>query len=105
MNGFNSTKLFKEVCKLSNKWGLYLNYDWSEENSLEEILKAAPFLTSDDIIHDKNVFLFDTENECRKHYDMVVGDDGPTKSNSYNGSTRVYALTCDNTGQFRTENT
>ena len=48
---------------------------------------------------------FDTEKEMEKHYDLTVGDDGPTKYNSYDGECRVYALTCSNTGELLTENT
>ena len=36
---------------------------------------------------------------------MTVGDDGPTKDNSYTGMARVYAVTISNKGELLTENT
>jgi len=104
MKSFHSVECFKELCKLSSQCGLYLNYD-SNEYGYEDIKLAVPFLLWDDYIQDRNIFLFDSEKECRDHFDMVVGDDGATKSNKYNGEVRVYALTCNNNGELITENT
>lgn len=104
MRSFHSVECFKELCKLSGQHGLYLNYD-SDRYGYEDIKLAVPFLSRDDFIQDRNIFLFDNERECTEHFDMVVGDDGATKLNKYNGEVRVYALTCDNYGLLRTENT
>jgi hypothetical protein len=102
MESLNVHDCFREICKAKNKWGLYLNFS---DYNYEELILAIPFLNIDDYIQDKNIFLFDTKEECKRHFDLVVGDDGPTKTNPYNGKIRVYALTCDNFGEFVTENT
>lgn len=99
---------FQELCKSMKKWGMYISSSCSEE-FIEEMPKAAPYLSWEEhpqIIMDGNgILLFDTEKEMWHHYDMTVGDDGPTKLNKYKGHTRVYALTCDPDGQLLTENT
>ena len=103
----DSNELFTAYCKAYNKFGLYISFD--EEEKWDEIIKACPFLTKEEHY---NIFLngfgyvfFDTKEEMEKAYESTVGDDGPTKLNSYNGLARVYALTCDNTGQLLNENT
>ena len=109
---------FQFLCKAANKWGVSINYDpdWYIEG-----LQDGTF-TQDEIERATNgrisskvhiqcygdggaVFLFDTEEEMNNCYYDMVGDDGPTKRNSYDGKFRVYALTCSNTGQLMNENT
>lgn len=60
----------------------------------DEIRKACPILSNDDILHLDNgiVYEFETEELARTAYDYVVGDDGPTKLNPYTGPAKVYAL-------------
>jgi hypothetical protein len=83
-----------------NEWGRYL----------EEQKKALIFLDPDDenyhqIMMDGEGFCtFSTKEEMEAFYDMIVGDDGPTKSNPYDGPIRVYALTCGPDGLMN-ENT
>jgi hypothetical protein len=48
--------------------------------------------------------VFDTEEDMNAFYDNIVGDDGPTKSNPYNGQIKIYALTCGPNGLLN-ENT
>ena len=48
---------------------------------------------------------FNTEAECCAAFEDIVGDDGPTKKNPYDGPMRVYALTCDPHGELMNENT
>lgn len=104
MESLHSLECFQSLCKYRKMHGLYVNYD-SDMFGYNDIKQAIPFLTIDDFIQDRNVFLFDTNEDCRKYFDLVVGDDGPTKSNKYNGEVRVYALTCNDHGEFITENT
>ena len=98
---------FKLLCKLQDKWGLYIS--GLDFGSLEEVVKAAPYLKwpqDAQVLMDGVAFIFcDTEEEMNHLYDQTVGDDGPTKFNSYNGSARVYALTCDPRGNTMNENT
>jgi hypothetical protein len=49
--------------------------------------------------------LFSTKEEMVAAYNEIVGDDGSTKTNSYAGTVRVYAMTCDPSGKVQTENT
>jgi len=103
MQSLNYCDCFKSTCALYEKWGLYLYYDQNTLHS--DLLLAAPFISFDDYMQDNRVFLFDTEEECNKYFNMVIGDDGPTESNKYDGECRVYALTCDPLGVLRNENT
>jgi hypothetical protein len=110
------TDAFQKLCKSAKKWGVYieLSHISAQEpedaytDYFDEILKAAPYLS---ITHDtqilvdgKCMILTDSEKEMDEIYNSTVGDDGPTKTNPYNGKARVYALTCDNHGQLRNEN-
>lgn len=122
MSGYyvTSITLMKMYCHAKNKWAVYYsglrvgeprssNADaWA--TYLEEQKKALIFLDpeADDyhqIMMDGEGFsIFDTKEEMEAFYDMIVGDDGPTKSNPYNGPIRVYALTCGPNGLMN-ENT
>lgn len=81
---------------------------WSKYN--EERDRALIFLNRDDpnyyqVLSDGEGFAtFSKREEMEEFYDKIVGDDGPTKSNPYDGPIRVYALTCGPKG-FLTENT
>lgn len=84
----------------NDEWGTYA----------KEKDRALIFLDSSDdsyyqICFDGEGFaIFDTEEEMNSFYDKIVGDDGPTKSNPYNGPIRVYALTFGPNGMLN-ENT
>lgn len=113
-------ELMKLYCKAENKWVVFFSglnsgepfhsdpEGW--EAYIKERKKALIFLDpSDDsymqVLMDGEGFcIFDSEDEMRSFYDMIVGDDGPTKSNPYNGPIRVYALTCGPNGLMN-ENT
>jgi len=113
-------ELMKLYCKAENKWAVYYSGLNSEEprssdpdewgKYLEDRKRALIFLgpEADDyhqIMMDGEGFsIFDTEEEMDAFYDLIVGDDGPTKSNPYNGPIRVYALTCGPNGLMN-ENT
>lgn len=101
-------EILQKYCAATKKFGIYISFD-IDNYSVEEILKACPifnFDTDTQILFDGIGFLiFDTQEEMEKIYDQIVGDDGPTKFNSYSGPAAVYALTCDNNGEFLNENT
>lgn len=134
MRLYSQTNTLKELCRMAGKWGMFVNFpqwDWfgdlfkdSYREFHNQLFQAAPWLKEieerDDkltdnfedkenplqAISDGQAFLlFDSEEECEKYYNLTVGDDGPTELNSYNGKVRVYALTCDDKGQLRNENT
>ncbi len=110
MKALASTESFQLLCKSTGKWGMFLSFS-APEDELMELSKAAPYLNENlenyyqIMVEDSCILLFDTEEEMEGHYNQTVGDDGPTKLNSYNGHTRVYALTCNPEGQLLTENT
>jgi len=94
-----------ELAKALHKPVMYIAFG---DEPFPELLQACPFLTMDDIqiLMDGFAYLiFDTQEAMENAYNHVVGDDGPTKFNKYDGPARVYALTCDSNGRFLTENT
>jgi len=112
-------KALCELCKASKKYGLYLSFQ-EEPFSSKEVKKACPFLNFEDnndvnytedqtdyqAYSDGHLFILcDTEEECHHLYNQVVGDDGPTDLNKYDGSCRVYALTINPNGEMENENT
>lgn len=110
MQALSLTKAFSALCKATGKWGLFIQFHCGDgKDDWKEIYEAAPFLLNDECLQivadESGFFLFDDETEMERHYDLVVGDDGPTKSNPYNGPMRIYALTCDPSGQTLNENT
>lgn len=95
-------EVFQALCKAHGKWGLFL--DSPVEGDTWEIAKAVPWLADDQnalsaLLSDSQTFLFDSEEELNRHYYDVVGEDGSTPTNPYEGPAAVYALTCDPTGQ------
>lgn len=100
------------LCKQNKQWGVYISwvvdetvsYQWTEG----ELCKAAPYLSIEDdfqIMSDGNGFIFcDSEEEAYNIFDQTIGDDWPTKLNSYNGEFRVYASVVGPNG-YETENT
>ena len=107
MKILNHTQTLQQLCMSSSKWGMYFNI--CPSHPLTDVPRAAPWLSLQDhsqTICDENSYvLFDSEEEMLSVYEQTVGDDGPTESNAYNGPVRVYALTCDPTGQMMNENT
>jgi hypothetical protein len=115
-------KALCELCKVSKKYGIYLGFE-EEPFAPEEVKKACPFLNfdyddipsslvnTDDYLDyqaysDGHMFILcNSEEECYSLYDQVVGDDGPTKSNKYDGPCRVYCLTINSNGEMENENT
>ena len=106
----NYSDLLCALCRAHRKWGIYISFDCDQE--MAEVLKAAPYLAELDVgsridlfVCGFGYFLLDSEEECYKHYNQTVGDDGPTKTNSYNGPAKVYALTCSPNGILLSVNT
>lgn len=101
---------FAELCRATGKWGVWVHFGSLEGVvAIGETLKAAPYLNIEEhgqLLSDGGgVILCEGEAECRRIFGMTVGDDGPTALNPYNGPFRVYALTCDPSGQLLNENT
>ena len=103
------------LCKTTKCYGLYLAFPDDVFNP-DELKKAVPFLDLgiggtevegdyQAISSDYMFVLCESEKECYKLFDQVVGDEGPTKSNPYDGPMRVYAVTINSDGQVETTNT
>lgn len=89
--------------KSIGKWSLYLEVDWADP----ETIMAAPIIAKQGCIpiDGWELISFDSEEEAWEAYNSTVGEDGSTRSNPYNGKTRVYALLFDPNGIPVTENT
>jgi len=100
------TEVVQRVAISFNRPVLYLSF--CGDHLPYEYKKAAPFLTDDHIynIMEGHMYIIcKTQKEMRELYNQVVGDDGPTKANPYNGPARVYALTCSAKGVLLSNNT
>lgn len=99
-------KMVQYCCQLSGKWAVYLSMP---DYPCRQLIKAANFLSLKDdyqAMHDgEMIVMCDSERECEEVFSRVVGRDGPTVLNKYNGECRIYALTCNPDGQFMNENT
>jgi len=96
-----------ELCRLKKRWGLFLSFATLD---FDEVCKAAPYLrgikNADTCVYEGSAYLFfESEAEMLLLYQQTVGDDGPTQQNPYPGPRKVYALTCDPDGRYRSENT
>lgn len=116
----NTADILSLICKEANKFGAYFSFSSPFGNPdhdhdllyhrCEELFCAAPWLRAYNMntsvmIDGFGFILFESKEEMHIIYDQTVGDDGPTKSNPYNGKAQVYMLTCGPDGKLRTENT
>ena len=110
-------EIIEQLSVFSNKFYIYISicseyiYDICNSKKLDpvsELKKAIPFLTISQAFNfyfkECKVLEFETEEDMLNCYDQIVGDDGPTKLNSYNGPVKVYALTIYK-GKLMNENT
>lgn len=109
---------FALACKGAEKFGMYISFPAVTNvngKKAKEILKAAPYLQELSkrsigdfvtiLLEGEATFFFDTLEEVQEMFHLTVGDDGPTKTNPYDGPCTVFALTCDNKGNLMSENT
>jgi hypothetical protein len=92
MKIMNSFELFELYLKSAEKYGCLLSGGSQVEPS--ELQRAVPLLPYENVLDlcFRNVFvMFDTREEAKAFFDTVVGEDGPTKTNPYNGPANVYA--------------
>lgn len=117
----SASDLFQHYCRLANKWGLYLRVSECPEDGYADHIRGATMLEpvpapavgpgdagdvfSRLLYEGAACLFFDTRAEMEAVYGRIVGDEGPTESNPYDGPCRVYALTCRNDGQLLNENT
>jgi len=119
--GQNIIRMCETYCKHHIKYGIYISFapldygvasDGEIKNYEEELLKACPPLkdaeyheTFDIFLYGSGLLLFDDYESQQSAYWSIVGDDGPTKTNPYDGPMRVYAITINKYGQAENENT
>jgi hypothetical protein len=107
---FGACEAAKRLAKALGKPVLYLHFpEWKGRVTIEEILKAAPYLrASDDGIMQcaeaTGVIVCRSQRQCDALFARTVGDE-PARRNRYRGPARVYALTIGADGQSRNENT
>lgn len=112
MELITNTEAFQKLCLLRQQYGIAFSTRGCAA-PIEEILKAAPWIgiTGESVnwlqclADARGIILFDSREEMERIYEQTVGDDGPTKSNPYNGPGRVYLMTCDRMGNLLNENT
>ena len=119
------SELCQTYCNHHKKFGVFISVPEFDKDTasaeqyqefVSEVRKACPPLNVDK--EDPNswecdtiaffgggLLLFDTREEQQAAYWSIVGDDGPTKTNPYDGPMRVYALTISNLGNTENENT
>ena len=101
--------VLQELCRLRGAWGLYLSHVPSAGIGPYELARAVPFLDeaeASSLWHNDRAWLFfPDEAGLLDAFRQVVGDDGPTDLNDYDGPARVYALTCSPASDLLDENT
>lgn len=113
---YNSFDHFSLVCKAQNKWGIMISLIIIDDSSncplVPEIQKAIPILDRTQCFHflsncfESTYLLFDTEEGMNDAFSHIVGEDGPTRKNSYKGDkVKVNAVTCNPEGELLGENT
>ena len=113
----NPSHVESHLAKALKKWVLHVgpvyNTDGFEQHDnrydFNEAIKALGNLSRLEdlgiIAIDGATLVCDSEEECDRLYYNIVGDDGPTELNPYNGPYKAYALTFDPSGQAMNENT
>jgi hypothetical protein len=97
----------EKLAASTGKHVLYLSHALRQRSDERDLAKAAPLVGEDDLIElfDNCIWLeFGTYEAAREVFDCIVGDDGPTKTNPYDGPCRVYAYLAGPEGGI-TENT
>ncbi len=115
MKSFSSLEIFKGFLRASQKWGMYISFDWRidhEEGKIssdnwDELVKACPYfleLSTAEHCEGCAFLTFDSEEEMERYFYLTVGKDGATKDNRYQGDERVYALSIGPDGEPINEN-
>lgn len=106
----DQNQVLEATAKGLGKWCLHLSFHATSLNEAE-VVKAAPCLNelgpfdrTSFILLGGGTLVFSAEAKAREAYSSTVGEDGPTKTNSYDGPTKVYACLCGPDGKIRTEN-
>jgi len=100
------TVVAERIARAERVWALHLST--SDNLDLNAPQSPVPFLRSDERLQLQLngwlLLLLPTEESAKRLFDQVVGDDGPSQANSYEGPHRVYAYLAGPNGGI-TENT
>ena len=100
------TRVVSLVAAGANQFVVYMSTSEQDPNAL---LGPAPFLSNEELNHlaykGSLYLLFPRGEDAYNTFHQVVGDDGPTRTNPYNGPVKVYACVCGPDGKITTENT
>jgi len=100
------TGVAERIARAERVWTLHLST--ADDLDLSAPNSPVPFLRSDERLQLRLngwlLLLLATEESARRLFAQVVGDDGPSQANSYNGPHRVYAYLAGPDGGI-TENT
>jgi len=106
MKILESHETLRTLAKALQKPCMFISF---EPEKIEELVKAAPYLNKEEngqvLVNGWAYLVFDNNAEMEQYYLMTVGDDGPTVLNNYDGSARIYAVTCNPNGEIEKENT
>lgn len=99
-------KVIEDLAAARKCWVLHLRDCSPAEVTCAELTKACPILAGAlyCLAEGTCAVYFDDEPSALAAFGQIVGDDGPTKTNSYNGPARVYAYLAGPNGGI-TENT
>lgn len=100
---FSTQKLCEAYCRETGKWIVYMHFDETTEtwgDGRAELLKACPILAEQDdsgqtlqtLMDGGGLIVCSDQEHATREYKRIVGDDGPTELNPYDGPARVYAL-------------
>lgn len=105
---FKPHEMLSAMCQAKKKWGIFLQVS-NDGGNWAELQKAVPFFSVSEMAefwHEFNGVIFlDSEEELQAICGQIIGDEGPTSLNTYNGFARVYALSCGPDGTLYSENT
>ena len=110
---YDDIDLFKILCDKLDKWGLYISFGWDDEDQgfefFDGVVEATGGLldrkdTHNALFNGYAYFLYDTWEDSYHAFKKVVGKDGPTDINPYDGPVKVFAMTVSNDGEIQTEN-
>lgn len=114
MEIYSDFDLLEKYTKSSGKYIVMLSCsnfedDFIGTDAFSQLKKAVPMITDYGelvkLFTGDTLFVeFDNSDAARDFFDTVVGDDGPTRLNSYNGPARVFACLSGPNGLI-TENT
>lgn len=107
---YDQAHVLGALTKAIGKPGIFISFVRDSESfTYTDLMLAAPFLNIEEhgqiMLDGCGYIVCDDYAEMLATYAQIVGDDGPTPMNPYDGPVRVYALTFNADGETENENT